>query len=346
MRRSVVVGLALCFAGCAGVLGYVASQSRPFEHRAHVLAGVGCLDCHAGVAEAGDDDPLHLPNRGTCISCHEKPHDSGNCSDCHGQPWTESRVSDARFYLRFAHDVHVKQARGNCMSCHTEVRAEGASLLPKMGSCSRCHLHQGDLEVRNCDRCHVALEYEDSRPESHAIHDSDFTSRHASFAASARDLCASCHLDTFCAGCHGTTVPELKTRSEFDRPEMDGLHRAGFRSRHAEEARSAPGTCTGCHAVETCSSCHSERGVAAQGRRGNPHPPNWVGPLSSDNTHGPAARRDPTSCASCHSGAGEMLCVSCHKVGASGGSPHPPNWSSRLEKTRDAPCRLCHGVSP
>jgi hypothetical protein len=55
-----------------------------------------------------------------------------------------------------------------------------------------------------------------------------------------------------------------------------------------------------------------------------------------------SARIDPASCASCHGGAGEQLCVSCHKVGGVGGNIHGPGFASNKSKTRDVPCRQCH----
>jgi hypothetical protein len=55
-----------------------------------------------------------------------------------------------------------------------------------------------------------------------------------------------------------------------------------------------------------------------------------------------SARIDPASCASCHGGAGEQLCVNCHKVGGPGGNIHGPGFSSIKSKTRDVPCRQCH----
>jgi hypothetical protein len=73
----------------------------------------------------------------------------------------------------------------------------------------------------------------------------------------------------------------------------------------------------------------------------NPHPPGWVGPARADNEHGRAARRDPVSCAGCHGGAGEALCVSCHRVGGVGGNPHPPGYRSNQPMTA-LPCRQCH----
>jgi hypothetical protein len=36
--------------------------------------------------------------------------------------------------------------------------------------------------------------------------------------------------------------------------------------------------------------------------------------------------------------------VSCHRVGAPGGNPHPAGWASRKDPRTDSPCRLCHGT--
>ena len=155
-----------------------------------------------------------------------------------------------------------------------------------------------------------------------------------------------CHDERACAGCHGASVPALPSRLAFDDPLRAAVHRAGFRSRHADEARGQPGLCTTCHRVESCTDCHAAEGVAARAAggapTGSPHPAGWVGLGPAGNEHGRAARRDPLACASCHGGAGEMLCVGCHRVGGIGGNPHPPGWSSRLDERADLPCRLCH----
>jgi hypothetical protein len=161
-------------------------------------------------------------------------------------------------------------------------------------------------------------------------------------AAAARDLCATCHSERFCDGCHGKTVPALPTWLSFDTPSLSGLHRAGFRSRHAEEARAQPGLCATCHTEQSCRDCHERLHVASGGSRGNPHPAGWLS--SNGGEHGLAARIDPGSCASCHGGAGEALCIGCHRVGGPGGNPHGPGFSSRKDKNRDVPCRSCHAI--
>jgi hypothetical protein len=119
------------------------------------------------------------------------------------------------------------------------------------------------------------------------------------------------------------------------------MHRAGFVSRHALEARTDPGLCTTCHAESSCQSCHARSGVVAGSGNRSPHPPGWVGLPGQSNAHGQAARIDPVGCASCHGGAGEQLCVDCHRVGGPGGNPHPPGFTSERSMS-ELPCRLCH----
>lgn len=344
-----LVALSLGAAACAGLLGIrPRSASHPFEHRAHVDRGITCVQCHVGVTASGEQGELHLPDAASCRGCHEKPHDERACNGCHGEPRLRAEAELAHEHLRFEHRAHVPVLRGNCVRCHLEAGSEHpGSLRPTMASCLGCHHHQDQWTTRDCDGCHVDLPAEHVRPESHLVHDGDFLREHGVRAASARDLCASCHQERFCAGCHGATVAALPSRLAFDAPLAAGMHRAGFRSRHPEEARAAPGLCTTCHDPGSCQGCHAREGVAAGGaRRGSPHPPGWLSTSRGGGMHGGAARVDPAACASCHGGTGEMLCVGCHRVGGPGGSPHGPGFASRKDVHRDAPCRLCHGVGP
>ncbi len=348
MRKSIwIAAFALSLAACAGVLGLrTKAGPRPFEHRAHVLNGIGCLRCHKGVNEAGDTGPLHLPTAESCTAggCHEKPHDKRDCMQCHGVPGTRERREQDRKYLRFQHKTHYKRVYGNCARCHSEIERDSAQLYARVGACLSCHQHEKQFEVDDCDACHTDLAFENRPPASHMVHGDDFLHEHGVRARGARDICATCHSESFCASCHGVTTATLPSRMTFDRPLRAGVHRAGFRSRHGIEARVDPGLCTTCHSDQTCASCHLREGVAGpDARRGSPHPPGWASLVPGpQNEHGRAARRDPVACASCHSGAGEMLCEGCHKVGAPGGSPHPAGWSSRRSKRTDLPCVLCH----
>jgi hypothetical protein len=256
-------------------------------------------------------------------------------------------VELARGHLRFTHAKHMQATEGDCVRCHVEVtEARPAAVVPKMATCFGCHRHRDQWTLRDCDGCHVDLPAEGTMPDDHLVHDGDWIREHGTRAASARDLCASCHSERQCASCHGEgTVPALPARLAFDDVRLSGLHRAGFAARHADEARADPGLCTTCHTQSSCIDCHVRENVApGSASPRDPHPPGWLTPSGGD--HGAQARIDPTSCAGCHGGAGEQLCVGCHRVGGPGGNPHGPGFSSRKNPHHDLPCRECHGVGP
>lgn len=344
-RRPLMIVAVVAIGACAGVLGLRPTpKAQGFEHRAHVYKGIQCVECHTKVATDGDRDVVTLPDDASCRTCHAKPHDERSCLGCHGSTAAAGAAVEARDHLTFSHATHVSRLDGDCVRCHTGVREPGAQLRPRMATCLGCHPHTEQFTPDRCEVCHVNLETEKVLPSSHIVHDGDWLREHGVRAASAADLCMTCHSQRSCASCHGATTPVLPARIKFDDPMRKTIHRAGFRSRHAEEAHAAPGTCSACHEESTCRSCHDrERVSATQNGASNPHPPNWVGIGPGDNEHGRAARRDPASCAGCHGGAGEQLCVSCHRVGGVGGTPHPAGWSSRNRQPLSAlPCRLCH----
>ncbi|MDB4946948.1 MAG: Cytochrome c family protein [Labilithrix sp.] len=347
LLRLVLLALPLLLAACAGILG-IRPKTGPalFEHRSHVLNGVSCLDCHSGIMAAGEEGPLHLPTDATCRKCHQKPHDEHSCTGCHGTPHERASAENARVTLRFEHRKHMSAANGQCIRCHVKIGDPSPdTLLAPMATCFGCHQHEDQFAMRTCDGCHVDLPGERIKPDSHIVHEGDFIREHGVRAASSRDLCATCHAERFCSSCHGVTTPGLPARLAFDDPRLSGLHRAGFKSRHALESRAQPGLCTTCHSEASCSECHARENVGAKNVRGSsgPHPRGWIGG-GRGGGHGNAARLDPLSCAGCHGGAGEQLCVGCHKVGGPGGSPHGAGFVSQKDKRRDVPCRQCHAL--
>jgi len=328
--KRVIVVACLGLAACAGILGYKTRERDSFPHRTHVLKGISCTRCHVGVFDAGTK--LHIPEEATCqgSGCHDKPQMISAAA--------VTRIVEAQQHLKFDHARHTKATNNNCMRCHAGVADSDRAIRPAMALCFKCH---SDAERgRKCSACHVDLTEEGALPASHLAHDGDWIREHGTRAASSGDLCETCHKESFCTTCHGVNVPALASNRRFVDPFRSTVHRGGFLSRHSLEARSAPGTCTTCHAPDSCSSCHVAKGVA-ENPRGNPHPAGWVGLTSSDNRHGREARRDPASCAACHGGAGEKLCVQCHAVGGIGGNPHPPGWSSN-QPLSALPCRMCH----
>lgn len=343
------VGLALLLAACAQVLGIRPPERKAFPHHEHTAkAGIGCLQCHAGILNATSTDPLHLPTTATCVGCHQTPHDARDCAGCHGLDSVRAEAQIDRDHLRFSHATHSRRLKDNCAYCHRGVETNSDHVRPTMALCLSCHEHREDFAAaRACDRCHKDLRGEDVRPASHVAHDGDWLREHGNRAIAAPELCQTCHADKFCASCHGRTVPALPEKLAFDETMRAGVHRAGFVSRHSLEARTQPGLCATCHATgEFCANCHAKNGVDVASGGRSPHPPDWVGLRGERNDHGPAAWRDPSVCASCHTGAGERLCIGCHKVGAIGGSPHQPGWTSKMRPQIDQPCRSCHEGTP
>lgn len=338
---ALLAALAVFTLACAAILGIKPPGEKPFEHRSHVLHGVHCFECHRGAEEAGERGPMHLPTTDDCVRCHEKPHNPSPCVPCHGSTAVRNRALAAREHLKFEHPTHVDATKGNCIRCHLDVGTHDGPLRPTMASCFSCHEHEKQWQVTDCDGCHVDLQAELTLPESHVIHGPDWLREHGVRAASEPTLCTACHTERTCSSCHGVNVPATPVRLRFDQPERTDMHRAGFAARHALEARTDPALCTTCHTESSCGSCHAREGVASGAQR-SPHPPGWVGLPGQGNAHGSAARLDPVSCASCHGGAGEQLCVDCHRVGAPGGNPHPPGFRS-TRPLSELPCRLCHG---
>jgi hypothetical protein len=338
MRKAAIL---VILAACAGVLGLRKAGPMPFPHRKHVTGGIACTTCHLGI-DKDDGKSLHVPDDASCAAggCHVKPHDERPCLGCHAREGALEQLADARDHLKFDHARHTPRANNNCMRCHTGVAEGDERMRPPMASCFRCHDHEADRDGRKCDACHRDLETSGELPRSHLAHDGDWLRDHGTRAASSSDLCQTCHGERFCAQCHGTTVAALPATQRFANPFTPSVHRAGFQSRHALEAKADPGACQTCHQPERCSTCHLARGVAGP-ERASPHPPGWIGLTASENLHGREARRDPAQCASCHGGAGEAMCVQCHKVGGVGGNPHPPGWSSRISLGA-MPCRMCH----
>ena len=127
----------------------------------------------------------------------------------------------------------------------------------------------------------------------------------------------------------------------------DYIHRNDFLGRHSIEAKFNDTTCLRCHGTTFCQSCHTLQNLTRDGMNPrDPHPPGWSFPGASGGTpHGDAARKDITSCASCHDQGPRSNCIECHKVGGIGGNPHPPGWTDKHPKSeinKNGMCIYCH----
>lgn len=303
-----------------------------------------CNSCHTGdpdVAAAWNKPPVAV-----CGECHEKKDEPNEKYAIVLRPPEAARP--AAYDIIFGHDAHLAmpEIKGQCVKCHAgAVQALGGKpLFPPMNTCLACHEHQAQFADNECAPCHKPNHLRGLKPVSFLSHDAAWMKRHGTLGRDDLSQCSQCHAQAQCDSCHDATQT---IRPELRNPEAIGrqyVHRFDFLSRHAIEAQSQPAQCVSCHQQQDCDACHAQRGVSGSlvdGR--NPHPPNWAGTTGvGTNLHGPAARRDIVSCAACHDQGPASNCVRCHKVGAYGGNPHPPGWSSALTPTSSA-CAACHG---
>ncbi|MCA9542100.1 MAG: cytochrome c3 family protein, partial [Myxococcales bacterium] len=315
-----------------------------FDHIVHVRNGVHCTRCHEGVAEATTAAPNHLPDSAKCAGCHATAHAAGSaeaqgdCNGCHLNPETPATLARLGASLYFDHAAHLPRIGEDCVRCHRGAADPSERAAPQMDDCGQCH--QGWIDDARCSRCHVSLVDWPLAPLSANVHAADWLRRHGGVARTDANACAQCHGQAFCADCHDGRAPFPAADFWPDRPDRGFVHRANYLERHAYEARLEGPTCIGCHGVNQCRSCHADAGRGPGGL--SPHPVGWASPGPGQNAHAAAARRDLLECASCHSGAGADVCVTCHAVGRPGGSPHGLTRPAG-DVTRDRPCTACHG---
>lgn len=310
----------------------------PVGHLKHGFAGVNCARCHAAFQANEPDGTLHLPKDTTCIECHQerKPTcTSEQCATCHVNDDTPGALKALDEAIFFDHVKHLERMKGDCIRCHrgaAQADATGGGALPTMADCRGCHAEWIDGLL--CTKCHASLAQYAIVPVTQQAHRPGFFREHGRHFERGGDLCQQCHGQTFCRDCHDRRNPLPPDFTFPDRPERAVVHRMGWRQTHATDARLWPDTCTGCHAPQDCQKCHENAGFKAGDRQ--PHPADYAGM-----DHGRDARRDLLTCATCHSGSGGDICVTCHAVGRPGGSPHAGRNPGGDKGKR--PCRECHG---
>jgi hypothetical protein len=325
--------------------GCIQKKATRFQHVSHTNKGIACVGCHPDIGEDRTDLAAVLPKAKRCVSCHRKPHGKkkyeGECWSCHGVAVDVPHEPDVSRII-FSHKKHLGRNKGQCFPCHNDqtLKAQGvARVLPAMSTCLRCH--QKQFDDMKCTYCHENLNVFPIKPVSQFAHENNFVRVHGRIARNRQNLCAQCHTVEYCTACHDASQAVFKPSIRWPTSiERNFIHRGDYVGRHMIEARTAGDSCLRCHNQRECTSCHAERGIFAGSKR-NPHPPGWVS-VVGPSPHGPAARRDIVSCASCHDQGPQTNCVRCHRVGGAGGNPHPPGWRSNQPRTSRM-CRICHG---
>ncbi len=314
------------------------SPKFTFPHSTHVDAGIKCLTCHGGIAQAtaiGPTVQLALPSGDA----------AKGCADCHTDKLPAAPPPrHVERTLTFSHAAHLPYVKGDCSRCHTALVEAGQTTapVPPMSTCTSCHNHAEDYAQARCQPCHVDLKRYPLKPVADFKHAGDFLRTHGQMAKTNAATCAACHEQTSCAECHAATTRPVKPDVQWpEKVGADFIHRGDYVSRHTIDVTADPASCRRCHGSAFCDACHHEQGIsqrsaAATGR--SPHPPNWL----AGNVHGPAARQDIVGCAGCHDQGARSTCVACHR----NVNPHPPGWGSRHNKTTDVSknsmCRTCH----
>ncbi len=337
-----------------------------FSHGKHLARGATCITCHpAAVTSRSAVDNL-IPTEATCRACHPIDRTQpervvagappARCAACHpgySPTLPVARITMETPPLKFDHAAHGKTP---CAGCHGDLsRVELATRrhLPTMASCLTCH-RDGTAE-RRCADCHLTRLgglVQTQFPQGSLVprhsglgdtHGPGFARDHRQEARQLDATCTACHDRSECVACHqGVTKP-----LEF--------HPGNYVLAHAVEARRGTPDCSACHRAQTfCVGCHERTGVGTRAPTefddSSPlrafHPPSWATATGTGGLHAREARRNITSCASCHR---EEDCLQCHSAepGAMRASPHPVGWrgSARckaLDSKNRRMCLRCH----
>jgi hypothetical protein len=345
---ALVAALALGLWACSVWRGEPSKGRLIFPHAQHVKEA-DCADCHAGVEKSrtATAGKFIAGGHGACDKCHEEEV-KARCDKCHRGARSGIRLSRPDRGLSFSHAAHTKTP---CKSCHLEGKEPGA-LVPGHATCNTASCHRAAYKASRCGSCHRDLQRYRLKPVTALKHGPGFATAHGGMARQNIRSCAQCHDQSYCAECHAArtaaATPSILFPEKVDR---GFIHRGDYLTRHALEARADQGTCFKCHGQRGCRACHALNGLAAPPDTQRPggvtrrqHPGGWMTAGSGEH-HGRKARQDIARCASCHDRGAQSNCVGCHRVGGSGGSPHPRGWSWRNKSSvcaSTAVCATCH----
>jgi len=354
MKRAVL--LLVLFVGAAALADDSAVyplQRLPliFSHQKHLARGTQCDACHTTAKASQSAVDNLIPTEVPCRACHEIHREAptvADCAKCHPS-WRPDVPVDRVFLapppLKFAHDQHTQP----CESCHKVRNVDLATTaqLPSMESCFACH--KNGSEERHCGDCHLTklgglVETTfDTGKFVPATHGPRFAKDHKEEARAPGASCNACHDRSECVECHQGTVKPMD------------FHAGNYLLVHASDARRGTPDCSACHRYETfCVGCHERSGLGTRGdTQFSPnrpdlrfHPAGWSSKGAGPNLHAQEARRNLTTCTSCHR---EEDCIACHSAEEGGvqASPHPRGWrgSARcraLDRENRRMCLRCH----
>ncbi|UCH80981.1 MAG: hypothetical protein JSW20_14795 [Nitrospiraceae bacterium] len=320
------------------------SSDLKFSHRIHVDMAIGCQTCHVSILNSDNIISSRIPKMEVCGECHDEVETE--CIMCHRDIKEPVLLTKTETALNFSHKFHIDEGADECSLCHENARVSEHPLthkIPGHKDCFQCH-HEEDYDNMLCSKCHRNLGAKELKPITTFSHKANFLKRHGEYVSKDNRglLCAQCHMDGFCMDCHSSRpIITANEKNRFDK-DRNFIHRGDYQSSHYIEARRDASLCVKCHRTSFCQNCHSRKGFALDLRNQyDVHPSDFL------MSHGRAARRDILTCAVCHEKGAATSCIECHAIDSSGavgpgGNPHPPGFKTRLSKSRDAACILCH----
>ncbi|HEC21334.1 MAG TPA: hypothetical protein ENI95_00285 [Chloroflexi bacterium] len=140
-----------------------------------------CSECHASCGQCHVSQPSSVG--GGLLEGHEfvrTPPMSRTCTGCHGSRVRNEYTGRNEGYPA---DVHLTEARMNCVDCHTGEEMHGIGVDPT-------HRYEGTRQPR-CETCHLDALSADSGILQHTIHGQDLA-------------CEVCHSIAYknCSNCH------------------------------------------------------------------------------------------------------------------------------------------------
>ncbi len=135
----------------------VAAQPILFSHKKHAVAGMACLDCHAGAAAT---ERAGLPDAAACMLCHATINAASpevrKLTALHRREGqlTWVRVYQVPDFVFFSHSRHLK-AGEKCATCHGPVEARdilAKEVSTSMTACMNCHAAR--KTSNECFLCH------------------------------------------------------------------------------------------------------------------------------------------------------------------------------------------------
>jgi nitrate/TMAO reductase-like tetraheme cytochrome c subunit len=320
------------------------------NHKAHLEAGLSCMNCHLGVGHSGER--FAKPEMETCFTCHDEVRESvavpenENCAACH----TNQKGIQQGTYVKGVEGDAWYMADLDCSDCH-----ESAFIRPNTNKCVSCHDESYASVMSD-----IQTSFNAKLPAAQELRDAMMEARHTASHGQKKIANEIIYIvrvieNDGSAGVHNPEyfdamfdkIAELKTEfdnyvehSEHDAPErliMAKGHgdtvRIGHGEEHAEEAHAEPAEEE--HAEEHAGPVNSEELMsylegAEQINLGERYAPNGK---KKHVIFEHKAHAEKLECVSCHTEAGEStlkvevpaevsgtnnvfhkeLCITCHK---------------------------------